>query len=111
MLNLLKLFIKFLPFTINILYALFVLDGTKYLDRNLKYTAPELSRAPEDIVGFGFTVSCLIFLTLFLISSAMSFYITRNRGVIFWSVAISLFSIISISDYFIYKIVIRQIIS
>ena len=77
-----------------------------YLDQSLKYIEPPIKVSREDILGFGYCITWLVFFCMWLAAQTIAYAFTRKAWII---LSIVVFAGVSSIDFFLYNILEEQI--
>jgi hypothetical protein len=99
-----------LPYLILIGYALLIgWSYSPYLDVHLRYRAPNIPVAPEDVLGLGFGLPWATVTLVFVFSFASALAV-RPKRFAFALVLLTFFCLLSITDFYLYRVLESQVI-
>jgi hypothetical protein len=100
--------LAFLPLAALVSYGLWITSYSRYLTFTLRYRAPPIARAPEDVLGASFWLPWSVFCVAFLFSLTLAIAY-RERRVVFALGLSSLFGLLSLLDFFLYTTLRQQV--
>jgi hypothetical protein len=91
-------------------YACFVVATYRpYLDWHLRLRSHELAGLPEDVLGYGFWMSWPVATLLFVLSLAVTLWVTRRRLLVAASF-LAVFALLSSADYLLCQRLVQELI-
>ena len=103
--------VKWHPLVVLVAYVVLIGSYHRYLDSSLTYIRPPIPAAPEDILGFGFWVPWLIVAVWFAIACLLSFRFASQRRVSYWVPIFCAFSLLSVTDFYLFGVLERQVLA
>ena len=111
MITFLKKTASILPWLCLLGYGIIIsVHYSQFLNKHLIFLKPKYDYAIEDILGFGFWVTWGV-ITIIIFSINLASYLVDTKNIRMLTIAMAIFLIMSILDYYLYRVLSSQVLS